>query len=89
MKLKFFINRVCLKLKFFISVLFILLLISGHTKSFENAFAGESPSPKNIVFAFYQGLWAYDGWNQLNYIVEELKVKMVVVLSCCEKTKEN
>ncbi|XP_071957373.1 b(0,+)-type amino acid transporter 1-like isoform X2 [Antedon mediterranea] len=22
--------------------------------------------------AFYQGLWAYDGWNQLNYITEEL-----------------
>jgi len=51
----------------------IYMLATGHTKSFENAFAGESPSPKNIVFAFYQGLWAYDGWNQLNYIVEELK----------------
>ena len=23
--------------------------------------------------AFYNGMWSYDGWNQLNFIVEELK----------------
>lgn len=25
------------------------------------------------VFALYQGLWAYDGWNNLNFIASELK----------------
>lgn len=23
--------------------------------------------------AFYQGLWSFDGWNSLNYVMEELK----------------
>ena len=26
-----------------------------------------------IGLGLYQGLWAYDGWNQLNYVSEELK----------------
>ena len=26
-----------------------------------------------IGLALYQGLWAYDGWSNLNYITEEVK----------------
>ncbi|KAL4234944.1 b(0 +)-type amino acid transporter 1 [Mactra antiquata] len=26
-----------------------------------------------IALAFYNGLWAYDGWNNLNFVTEELK----------------
>jgi hypothetical protein len=26
----------------------------------------------NIATAFYSGLWAYDGWNNLNYVTEEI-----------------
>ena len=26
-----------------------------------------------IGLAFYQGLWSYDGWNNLNYVCEEVK----------------
>lgn len=36
-------------------------------------------STSNILayaIAFYQGLWAYDGWNQLNYVTEELQNPM-------------
>ena len=25
-----------------------------------------------IATAFYSGLWAYDGWNNLNYVTEEI-----------------
>ena len=32
----------------------------------------ERPSFGNIAIAFYSGLWAYDGWNNLNYVTEEI-----------------
>ena len=45
----------------------------GNTQNFANAFDGTSTRISDIGFAFYGGLWAYDGWNNLNYAVEELK----------------
>ena len=32
----------------------------------------EPPSIGRIATAFYSGLWAYDGWNNLNYVTEEI-----------------
>jgi len=51
----------------------IVMLCKGNTANFSNAFEGETPGPEGIALAFYQGLWAYDGWNQLNCVIEELK----------------
>ncbi|XP_033012533.1 b(0,+)-type amino acid transporter 1-like [Lacerta agilis] len=51
----------------------IVLLAQGNTKNFNNSFDGPPLSLGAISLAFYNGLWAYDGWNQLNYITEELK----------------
>ncbi|XP_051835706.1 B(0,+)-type amino acid transporter 1 [Antechinus flavipes] len=51
----------------------IVLLAQGKTKNFENSFEDSRVSVGAISLAFYNGLWAYDGWNQLNYITEELK----------------
>uniref|UniRef100_A0A8D2L589 b(0,+)-type amino acid transporter 1 n=1 Tax=Varanus komodoensis TaxID=61221 RepID=A0A8D2L589_VARKO len=51
----------------------IVLLAKGHTQNFTNAFDGPPLSVGAISLAFYNGLWAYDGWNQLNYITEELR----------------
>ncbi|XP_058136098.1 B(0,+)-type amino acid transporter 1 [Dasypus novemcinctus] len=51
----------------------IVLLAQGNTKNFENSFEGAEVSVGAIGLAFYNGLWAYDGWNQLNYITEELR----------------
>lgn len=40
----------------------------------ENSWFGEtSPGVEEWAFAFYSGLWAYDGWNNLNYVTGELK----------------
>ncbi|KAJ8041409.1 b(0,+)-type amino acid transporter 1 [Holothuria leucospilota] len=36
------------------------------------SFKGSSSNVFAYGIAFYQGLWAYDGWNQLNFITEEL-----------------
>ncbi|KAM6222994.1 B(0,+)-type amino acid transporter 1 [Rhynchocyon petersi] len=51
----------------------IVLLAQGSTKNFENSFEDAKLSVGAISLAFYNGLWAYDGWNQLNYITEELR----------------
>ncbi|XP_066493069.1 B(0,+)-type amino acid transporter 1 [Tiliqua scincoides] len=51
----------------------IVLLAKGNTQNFKDSFKGSKLSVGGISLAFYNGLWAYDGWNQLNYITEELK----------------
>ncbi|XP_036607907.1 B(0,+)-type amino acid transporter 1 [Trichosurus vulpecula] len=51
----------------------IVLLAQGKTKNFEDSFEDASISVGSLSLAFYNGLWAYDGWNQLNYVTEELK----------------
>ncbi|KAK2492494.1 hypothetical protein MC885_007927 [Smutsia gigantea] len=51
----------------------LVLLAQGNTKNFENSFESTKMSVGAISLAFYNGLWAYDGWNQLNYITEELR----------------
>ena len=38
-----------------------------------NHVEGASASAGSIALAFYSGLWSYDGWNQLNYVTEELR----------------
>ncbi|GMT22605.1 hypothetical protein PFISCL1PPCAC_13902, partial [Pristionchus fissidentatus] len=52
------------------------LLVFGEPQykdSFENIFEGTSKDFSTISLAFYSGLFAYSGWNFLNFIVEELK----------------
>ncbi|CAG5853494.1 b(0,+)-type amino acid transporter 1 [Menidia menidia] len=51
----------------------IALLAQGNTETLSNTFEGKPPSLGSIGLAFYNGLWAYDGWNQLNFVTEELK----------------
>ncbi|XP_060109926.1 B(0,+)-type amino acid transporter 1 [Heteronotia binoei] len=51
----------------------LVLLAKGNTQNLNNSFDGPPLSVGAISLAFYNGLWAYDGWNQLNYITEELK----------------
>ncbi|KDR13693.1 b(0,+)-type amino acid transporter 1 isoform X2 [Zootermopsis nevadensis] len=48
-------------------------LAEGNTQHLENVFKGTTYSLGNIATAFYTGLWAYDGWNNLNYVTEEIK----------------
>ncbi|XP_055390544.1 b(0,+)-type amino acid transporter 1 isoform X1 [Condylostylus longicornis] len=48
-------------------------LFQGNTQHLQNAFTGQTPSIGAIATAFYTGLWAYDGWNNLNYVTEEIQ----------------
>ncbi|XP_054470330.1 b(0,+)-type amino acid transporter 1-like [Anoplopoma fimbria] len=51
----------------------LVMLIRGHTENFEDSFENTNLAINPIGIAFYQGLWSYDGWNNLNYVTEELK----------------
>ncbi|KAL5021728.1 hypothetical protein ScPMuIL_000883 [Solemya velum] len=44
----------------------------GSTEYLREGFEGTSSSAAMIALAFYDGLWAYDGWNNLNYVTEEI-----------------
>ena len=50
-----------------------LRIASGHYENFQSPFKGTNPNIGEIAHAFFSGLWAYDGWNQLNYVTEELQ----------------
>uniref|UniRef100_F6TF65 b(0,+)-type amino acid transporter 1 n=1 Tax=Monodelphis domestica TaxID=13616 RepID=F6TF65_MONDO len=39
----------------------------------QNAFAGTSQQLGSISIAFYQGLWSFNVWNNLNLVTEELQ----------------
>uniref|UniRef100_A0A8D0HMX0 b(0,+)-type amino acid transporter 1 n=1 Tax=Sphenodon punctatus TaxID=8508 RepID=A0A8D0HMX0_SPHPU len=51
----------------------VVLLVNGQTQSFQNAFQNTNAGIGSIGVAFYQGLWSYDGWNNLNFVTEELQ----------------
>ncbi|KAJ7285797.1 L-methionine transporter [Mycena rebaudengoi] len=36
-------------------------------------FEGSSTSPSSYALAFYSGLWAFDGWDQANYVGGEIQ----------------
>lgn len=48
-------------------------LYQGNVQHLQNAFNNPAPPVGAIAAAFYTGLWAYDGWNNLNYVTEEIK----------------
>ena len=45
---------------------------SGNYGNIINTDFSSHPSIGNFAIAFYSGLWAYDGWNNLNYVTEEI-----------------
>lgn len=51
----------------------IVQLCLGRTEHFQAPFEGSKWGMGNIALAFYQGLFAYNGWNYLNYVIEELQ----------------
>ncbi|XP_066256808.1 Y+L amino acid transporter 2 isoform X1 [Euwallacea similis] len=50
----------------------LYFLATGHTENFENAFEGNY-DVSSIALSFYSGLFAFGGWNYLNFVTEELK----------------
>eukprot|EP00118_Oscarella_pearsei_P011374 m.76098 g.76098 ORF g.76098 m.76098 type:complete len:292 (+) comp35965_c0_seq23:499-1374(+) len=55
-----------------IVALAIFQLARGDSGSLTEGFSHTTPSVGKVGLAFYQSLWAYDGWNALNYVAEEI-----------------
>ncbi|XP_023236275.1 b(0,+)-type amino acid transporter 1-like [Centruroides sculpturatus] len=47
-------------------------MAEGNTQNLVPDFEHATTSFSNIATAFYFGLWAYEGWNYINYVTEEL-----------------
>ncbi|ELU11396.1 hypothetical protein CAPTEDRAFT_194364 [Capitella teleta] len=50
----------------------IVKMIQGHTDILATGFDGTESSPGKIAIGLYNGMWAYDGWNNLNFVTEEI-----------------
>ncbi|XP_045193262.1 b(0,+)-type amino acid transporter 1-like isoform X2 [Mercenaria mercenaria] len=48
-------------------------ICKGNTMYIAEGFQDTAEDPSLIAIAFYNGLWAYEGWNNLNFVTEELR----------------
>ncbi|CAI2729178.1 unnamed protein product [Schistosoma spindalis] len=58
----------------------------GNVESFRNPFEDSERSPGELALGFYQGFWAFSGWNYLNFLTGEVKnpgrtLPIVIILS--------
>lgn len=71
------INNFCSFGKVFASLIVIgggvYQLAIGNTKNLSSGFTGTTKNPGHIALAFYNGLWAYDGWSSVTVVSEEIK----------------
>ncbi|KAG6442539.1 b(0,+)-type amino acid transporter 1 isoform X2 [Manduca sexta] len=47
-------------------------IAKGNTENLDKGFEGSTTSPGGIALALYSGLWAYDGWNSVTVVTEEI-----------------
>lgn len=51
----------------------IYQLAIGNTDNLQSGFDGTTTNPGHIALAFYNGLWAFDGWSSVASVTEEMK----------------
>lgn len=62
------------KLIALVSIIFmgVIAMFTRDTTNFDNVWTGKYES-KNICYAFMQGMFAFGGWNYLNFVTGELQ----------------
>ncbi|KAL8593098.1 hypothetical protein ACOMHN_018024 [Nucella lapillus] len=48
-------------------------IVEGKTEQLQHPFANTVNNPTSLTFAFYNGLWAYGGWSNVNHVTSGLK----------------
>ncbi|XP_076449020.1 uncharacterized protein LOC143285542 isoform X2 [Babylonia areolata] len=48
-------------------------IVEGKTEELQQPFEGTISNPTSLTFAFYNGLWAYGGWSNVNHVTSGLK----------------
>ncbi|CAD5223940.1 unnamed protein product [Bursaphelenchus okinawaensis] len=71
----------------FTGVYFLIFGDASNRAAFADPFVNSNWDAGKISLAFYQGLFAYQGWNYLNFIVEELQnpkrnLPLAILISC-------
>ncbi|KAL3860499.1 hypothetical protein ACJMK2_010619 [Sinanodonta woodiana] len=51
----------------------IVRMAQGHLSVLQTGFNGTTSSPSSVALGFYSAMWAYEAWNSLNFLTEELK----------------
>lgn len=51
----------------------IYQLCLGNMENLNSGFDGTTSNPGHIALAFFNGLWAYDGWVSVTLVTEEVK----------------
>lgn len=76
-KLYVLINNFCSFGKVFACLIVIAggiyKLAGGHTENLASGWSGTTNHVGHIALAFYNGLWAYDGWSSVTIVTEEIK----------------
>lgn len=77
MKLFVTINNFC-SIGKVIACLIVILggiqqLYQGNVENLSSGFDGTTTKPGHIALAFFNGLWAYDGWVSVTLVTEEVK----------------
>lgn len=47
-------------------------IAKGNTSHLNKGFEGSTTNPGSIALSLYYGLWAYDGWNSVTVVTEEI-----------------
>uniref|UniRef100_A0A094ZIJ3 Cystine/glutamate transporter n=1 Tax=Schistosoma haematobium TaxID=6185 RepID=A0A094ZIJ3_SCHHA len=69
-----------------IAIRTVAVLGLRNVESFKDPFEDSEKSPGELALGFYQGFWAFSGWNYLNFLTGEVKnpgrtLPIVIILS--------